>query len=508
MSTTPKRERSTSTIQEESPTSKRVRKPKNFDDFETNAPQKKEPTPEKPKKNKTTPKKKDKTKKNKNSPKPLQEEIQVNPPVSEEIQVNSTNEAPKEEIISEVKEEVQVQPNEGTENIAQEQPQVSKTEITPEKVKKEKSKKKKKVGRPKKKVEDYSPPQKVQTRNKKDKEKEKRPQRQRKPTSKFDEEGNTHLSKLPEGIQECYKLLTNLKSQKLAWPFLEPVDAIALNLPDYYQIIKNPMDLGTVTEHLLKGRYLSIDSFANDVRLVWSNCYLYNHKESDVVKMAESMEKFFEEKFKKISQNYVEEEQIQEDEKEEKIIPKVEQTVKNETMINTPVIQTFEVKKRAPQKKQVKAPQVDSRVMTFDEKKNLSGNIALLDSEQLASVVQIIQSRAPRASSHSNEQEIEVDLDQLDPVTLRQIEKQVNTFLGKRKRAPQQKREPKKRVTQEKSFVQPPQQQIVQQTIPQNPKQEKDSGSSSSETESSSDSDSDVPTSRNDSGPKALTQGK
>jgi bromodomain-containing protein 4 len=30
------------------------------------------------------------------------------------------------------------------------------------------------------------------------------------------------------------------------WPFSKPVDVENLNLPDYYQIIKKPMDLGTV----------------------------------------------------------------------------------------------------------------------------------------------------------------------------------------------------------------------------------------------------------------------
>ncbi|CAM9690391.1 unnamed protein product, partial [Laminaria digitata] len=32
--------------------------------------------------------------------------------------------------------------------------------------------------------------------------------------------------------------------------FRTPVDPKAMNIPDYFQIVKNPMDLGTVSERL------------------------------------------------------------------------------------------------------------------------------------------------------------------------------------------------------------------------------------------------------------------
>lgn len=31
-----------------------------------------------------------------------------------------------------------------------------------------------------------------------------------------------------------------------AWPFYEPVDAVGLGLHDYHDIIRQPMDLGTI----------------------------------------------------------------------------------------------------------------------------------------------------------------------------------------------------------------------------------------------------------------------
>ena len=34
--------------------------------------------------------------------------------------------------------------------------------------------------------------------------------------------------------------------RKNSWPFLEPVDPVALNIPDYLEVVKTPMDLSTV----------------------------------------------------------------------------------------------------------------------------------------------------------------------------------------------------------------------------------------------------------------------
>lgn len=45
---------------------------------------------------------------------------------------------------------------------------------------------------------------------------------------------------------ECVKIIRQLMNHKFAGPFLEPVDPILLNVPDYHDVITNPMDLGTI----------------------------------------------------------------------------------------------------------------------------------------------------------------------------------------------------------------------------------------------------------------------
>lgn len=47
-------------------------------------------------------------------------------------------------------------------------------------------------------------------------------------------------------------------------------------LYDYLQVVKIPMDLGTIRNKLSKNEYKKPVEFARDVRLVWDNCKLYN----------------------------------------------------------------------------------------------------------------------------------------------------------------------------------------------------------------------------------------
>lgn len=64
--------------------------------------------------------------------------------------------------------------------------------------------------------------------------------------------------KMTEQLKYCLSVVKELLSKKhmsYAWPFHKPVDAEALGLADYHEIIKHPMDLGTV-----KVRFTFLDS--------------------------------------------------------------------------------------------------------------------------------------------------------------------------------------------------------------------------------------------------------
>ncbi|XP_050293288.1 bromodomain-containing protein 3-like isoform X2 [Anthonomus grandis grandis] len=109
--------------------------------------------------------------------------------------------------------------------------------------------------------------------------------------------------KLNEALKACNEILKDLFSKKhcsYAWPFYKPVDAELLGLHDYHDIIKKPMDLGTVKRKMDSREYRSAQEFAQDVRLIFTNCYKYNPSDHDVVAMARKLQDVFEVKFAKI----------------------------------------------------------------------------------------------------------------------------------------------------------------------------------------------------------------
>jgi len=104
---------------------------------------------------------------------------------------------------------------------------------------------------------------------------------------------------LSESLQHAAQILKELKLRADSGPFLEPVDWVLYNLPDYPKIIKNPMDLGTIQENLETGKFKTIEDFAAPVRLVWKNAMTYNRKDSAIYADASLLSKFFERKLKK-----------------------------------------------------------------------------------------------------------------------------------------------------------------------------------------------------------------
>uniref|UniRef100_A0A672T6V2 Bromodomain-containing protein 3-like n=1 Tax=Sinocyclocheilus grahami TaxID=75366 RepID=A0A672T6V2_SINGR len=110
-------------------------------------------------------------------------------------------------------------------------------------------------------------------------------------------------SKLNDHLKYSDTILKEMLSKKhaaYAWPFYKPVDAEALELHDYHEIIKQPMDLSTVKKKMDSREYQDAQSFAADIRLMFSNCYKYNPPDHEVVAMARKLQDVFEMKFAKM----------------------------------------------------------------------------------------------------------------------------------------------------------------------------------------------------------------
>lgn len=55
--------------------------------------------------------------------------------------------------------------------------------------------------------------------------------------------------KVTEQLRHCSEILKEMLAKKhlsYAWPFYNPVDVNALGLHNYYDVVKKPMDLGTI----------------------------------------------------------------------------------------------------------------------------------------------------------------------------------------------------------------------------------------------------------------------
>jgi len=61
----------------------------------------------------------------------------------------------------------------------------------------------------------------------------------------------------------------------------------------YFDEIKNPMDFGTMMQNLNSGKYSTMEEFARDVDLVFSNCKLFNPATTYPVQCADVLERVF-----------------------------------------------------------------------------------------------------------------------------------------------------------------------------------------------------------------------
>lgn len=90
------------------------------------------------------------------------------------------------------------------------------------------------------------------------------------------------------------KVLGEVKALDCAWPFLEPVNAEETGAIDYYEVIKNPMDLNTMQKRLDDAYfYVTKEIFIADMKRMVENCKTYNGKGHYVTDMALQLEKNF-----------------------------------------------------------------------------------------------------------------------------------------------------------------------------------------------------------------------
>lgn len=105
--------------------------------------------------------------------------------------------------------------------------------------------------------------------------------------------------KKPE-LKFCEEVMKEIKLAK-HWQynqwFMEPVDPVALNIPTYHSIVKQPMDLGTMNDKLQRGEYETAKDFKTDFNLIVKNCIRFNGEDHAVTNAAKELEKIFDRKW-------------------------------------------------------------------------------------------------------------------------------------------------------------------------------------------------------------------
>ena len=100
------------------------------------------------------------------------------------------------------------------------------------------------------------------------------------------------LSKMDKDLTICHTVISEMEALEHAWPFLFPVNT--KQFPTYKKVIKTPMDIATIKKKLDNHGYKIREEFVQDVRLIFTNCELFNEDDSPVGKAGHAMRTHFE----------------------------------------------------------------------------------------------------------------------------------------------------------------------------------------------------------------------
>ncbi|KAE9587430.1 hypothetical protein Lal_00031825 [Lupinus albus] len=200
-------------------------------------------------------------------------------------------------------------------------------------------------------------------------------------------------------LKSCETLLSRLMTHQYGWVFNTPVDVVKLNIPDYFNVIKHPMDLGTVKSRVTSSEYSNPMDFAADVRLTFSNAMTYNPPGNDVHIMADNLSKFFETRWKPI---------------EKKVLAIGSQSVPSRptpTFIETNI-------KSEPVK----------RIITAEERHKLSVELEAMLGELPERIIDFLKEQSCDGGQ-TDEEEIEIDIDALSDDTLFKLRKLLDDYI-------------------------------------------------------------------------------
>lgn len=99
------------------------------------------------------------------------------------------------------------------------------------------------------------------------------------------------LHGVPQSLEAClHAVYRAVSAESTAKPFEKPV--AKADAPDYYEVIKDPLDLATIGQRLRRGFYATPQMFMGDISRMCENCKIYNGLDSSYSAQAERLESF------------------------------------------------------------------------------------------------------------------------------------------------------------------------------------------------------------------------
>jgi len=227
----------------------------------------------------------------------------------------------------------------------------------------------------------------------------------------------------------CFELIQLLKRHKYGSVFSEPVPK---TIPRYHEIIKHPMDLGTIENHLFEKEGYELDQFEDDVKLVWANAITFNPVSHPVNEMAVALSKIFRERFEKVRQQVKALEKLAlQKQKQKKSKPATSSSSEGLDKEVKKLAQKMEVMRKRLQTmsgsrpSRPKPPRCTPQPVTYSERQVLKQQIMSLPPEHLTGVAEIVRDSMP----DDDTTEVEIDLEALDSATLRKLQKYVGSCM-------------------------------------------------------------------------------
>lgn len=236
--------------------------------------------------------------------------------------------------------------------------------------------------------------------------------------------------RMAELMRQFSTILRQITQHRWAWPFMTPVDVKGLGLHDYHDVIKKPMDFGTIRRKMdakdATG-YKNVCDICEDVRLVFKNAVTYNDDQSDVHVMAKTLSQKFEEKWKTLWPKVNEEEaRRKKEEADANSREMVDSGLSGETDLEKLGGELDELNEHLEKLRQELAPKC--RMMSVEEKRQLGESLGKLSPEDLTKALQIIAQKNP--SFIPTEDEVELDIDAQDASTLWRLQYFVKAVLS------------------------------------------------------------------------------